>query len=615
MVGKEAGIRVAAAVQRATWFGVAIAVVCTALAEDLPSAAGSKKVLQYVADVEGRLIERRELASACLRFAGEEVLEELVSRQLVREHCARVGVTVTTEEVEAEMRKTAERHKVELNDLLDVWEKERGIDRELFADRVWQLLALRKLVAPQLAVSETDLREAFEAEYGEAVQARMIAVRDPMLAATVLKKAKAAPDDFARLAREHSEDVNSASAGGLVQPIRRHRGEPEFETAAFALAPGEISDVVRVAEYYFIIKCEGRTPPQEKEPGVPLTIDDVRPLLVQRIEEEKLPEYTSELFQQLKSQAQVVNVFGDETLRQQRPDTAAVVNGKAISLAELAEACIDRHGVVVLESLINKRLLQMALESRDLKITQQDLREEITRAAEENGYVGADGAADVSGWLAKIDEQPGVSAKLYIEDAVWPTVALRKLVIDGVEVSEDDVQKGYEANYGPRARCRAIVMSDQRQALRVWDLARKNPTVENFANLASKFSIEAGGREQGGLVPPIQRHGGQPVLEEAAFALDPSTDAGRVSGVIQVGAAFVILFCEGFTEPECVDLAEVKDILRRDLYEKKVMLAMAEEYDRIHERSKVENYLTEEVHLPVGAGSVPAAARPVAPRR
>lgn len=612
MIGKEAGYRLRRVVLLATCWSAALP-SSLAGAEDLPAAVGGKKVAAFVAEVDGKLIERRELAAACLRYAGEEVLEELVSRQLVREHCRRVGVTVTQQEVEAEMRKTAERHQVELSDLLSAWESERGIDRELFADRVWQLLALRKLVGPQLNFTQADLQKAFEAEYGEAVQARMIAVRDPELAVQILQQAKAAPDDFARLAREHSEDVNSASSGGLVQPIRRYRGEPEFEEAAFALQPGEISDVIHVAEYYFIIQCEQRLPPRESQPGQPYRLADVRAQLEEQVMEDKLPEHTAELFQRLKNETKVIAVFGDDQRQAQSPGVAAIVGDSAIAMGELAEACIERHGVVVLESLINKKILQNQLASRRVKITQDDLRAEIMRAAAENGYVAADGRPDVPGWLAKIDEQPGVSAKLYIEDAVWPSVALRKLVADQVEVTPEDVQKGYEANYGPRARCRAIVMTDQRQAQRVWDLARKTPTAENFADLASKFSVESGGREQGGLVPPIQRHGGQPLLEEAAFDLDPPSDP--LSGVIQVGAAYVILYCEGFTQPEGVEFAEVQQLLKSDLLEKKMMLAMAEEYDRIRAQAKVENFLANQVNLPAGALPAPAAALPTAPRR
>ena len=55
----------------------------------------------------------------------------------------------------------------------------------------------------------------------------------------VLAKAKANPDDFGALARKYSKDPTSASLNGLIQPIRRHVGDPKIEEAAFNLKEGE----------------------------------------------------------------------------------------------------------------------------------------------------------------------------------------------------------------------------------------------------------------------------------------------------------------------------------------------------------------------------------------
>ena len=152
-------------------------------------------------------------------------------------------------------------------------------------------------------------------------------------------------------------------------------------------------------------------------------------------------------------------------------------------------------------------------------------------------------------------------------DAVWPSVALKKLVGDRVDVTDVDLKKGFEANFGPRVRCRAIVLNSQRKAQEVWEKARDNSTVENFGALAEAYSIEAGSRALKGEVPPIQKHGGQPLLEKEAFALEE----GELSGIIQTaGDNFVILLCEGRTKPVQVDFEEVREQLHEELYEKKL---------------------------------------------
>ena len=105
------------------------------------------------------------------------------------------------------------------------------------------------------------------------------------------------------------------------------------------------------------------------------------------------------------------------------------------------------------------------------------------------------------------------------------------------------------------------------------------PTVENFGELAAKYSIERSSRALEGQVPPIRRYGGQPILEEEAFALKP----GDLSGVIQLDDKYVILFCEGYTKPIDVKFAEVKKDIVEDIRDKKERLAMSEYYERLQD--------------------------------
>jgi peptidyl-prolyl cis-trans isomerase D len=79
-------------------------------------------------------------------------------------------------------------------------------------------------------------------------------------AAEVLKLAKAPGADFAALAKQYSEDESNNTIGGDLDYFGRGRMVAEFEQAAFAMKNGEISDLVKTAFGFHIIKMVDNQP-------------------------------------------------------------------------------------------------------------------------------------------------------------------------------------------------------------------------------------------------------------------------------------------------------------------------------------------------------------------
>ena len=127
-------------------------------------------------------------------------------------------------------------------------------------------------VALTVKVSKEDVERNYNAQLGKYTTPEQIRASHILLttegkddaavraeAEQILKQAKSGAD-FAGLAKKYSQDESNAPQGGDLDYFSRGRMVAAFETAAFALAPGEISDLVKTEFGYHIIKVTDRKP-------------------------------------------------------------------------------------------------------------------------------------------------------------------------------------------------------------------------------------------------------------------------------------------------------------------------------------------------------------------
>ena len=531
--------------------------------------------------VNGTNISDAELADACLARYGSLVVGSLINKVIIEQACERNGVAVTTADVDNEINEMSRRFNVPRDEWISLIQRERGVSEKQYReDIVWPMIALRRLAKGSLEPTDGQLREQFQNQYGPTVKARIIVLGSQKEAEETRAEVLQDPDSFGVVAREKSVDIGSASVGGWVQPIRHFSGSADFESAAFALAEGGISEVVRVADQFIIIKCEGHLPASDVE------FSDVRPRLAEAFREKQSRVLSSKIFAELQADAVIENALNNPDSRLASPDVAARVNSHPITISEVRAVCVERYGEDVLQALLTGVLLNQALARQELVVSQEDVDNEVARAAESMGFQTQDGKPDVSTWLERISKENRQSIEFYLTDIVRPTVALKKLV-GPVAVTQDDLDKAFTATFGPRVRCRAVVLDNQRRAQEVWQLARQNPTPEIIGNLAEQYSVDPTSKALRGEVPPIQKYSGQPALEREAFALKP----GELSGIIQIADRFMILLCEGYTKPVEVTFSEVRDELYRDIFEKKQRIEMARYFTHLRESASIDNFL------------------------
>jgi peptidyl-prolyl cis-trans isomerase C len=203
-----------------------------------------------------------------------QVLDQLVTYTVLSQETRTRQVKVTDTEVEGNVKQMRAQfpNEAEFNKALAA----RGLTIEKLRSDARVDLSINKMMEAEMATqplpSDAQVREFYDKnpDKFETVRASHIlfkfdekaddASKKKLLAEAqaVLTQAKGG-SDFAELARKHSKD-GSAAQGGDLDFFPRGKMVPAFDQAAFALLPGQISDIVTTQFGYHIIKQTDRRP-------------------------------------------------------------------------------------------------------------------------------------------------------------------------------------------------------------------------------------------------------------------------------------------------------------------------------------------------------------------
>lgn len=169
-------------------------------------------------------------------------------------------------------------------------------------------------VATQVQVTEADVREAYEKDREkftrpERRRSRHILIRVDADTddAAARKKAEEllarvkAGEDFAQLAKEHSDDTGSAARGGDLDWAERNYFVGPFADALFSMEVGEVRGPVKTDFGYHVIRLD------DIQPATTRTFEDVRPELEAQLREDRAADRFGDIIEQIDTRLQVAD--------------------------------------------------------------------------------------------------------------------------------------------------------------------------------------------------------------------------------------------------------------------------------------------------------------------
>lgn len=270
-----------------------------------PPSDYSQRVVAYI--YGNVAITREDLGEYLIARQGTDKVELLVNKRIIEHACQQAGVEVTAAEVNAALEQDCGQLHVDRKQFVDNVLKQYGKTMyEWKEDVLRPRLMLQKMCQSRVKVNDDDLRRAFESQFGEKVECRIIIwpKGEERIAQNEYDGIRKGEEGFARKARTQAHS-HLAAVGGRIAPIARYSGaHPEVENWAFKLQPGEISQLIATPDGTVCLKVDRKIPADDKA-----KLDDVREQLTKSVFDTKVTQEIAVVMKELREKAKPVLIL------------------------------------------------------------------------------------------------------------------------------------------------------------------------------------------------------------------------------------------------------------------------------------------------------------------
>jgi parvulin-like peptidyl-prolyl isomerase len=256
--------------------------------DGLPANANVPHSRQVLAVYNGQTpITREEFGEFLIARYGVEQLEFLVNRRIIDKECQARRISVTAQEIEADLAGDLKKMGG-VTEATFVKEYLTPQNRNVYQwreDVIRTRLLLTKLCQDGVKVTEQELKMAYEANFGEKLECRMILwpKEQTKYALAEYAQIRDNPQAFDEKAK-HQASSSLAAQGGKLPPIGRTAlGNEQLEREAFRLQVGDVTTLVGTPEGNVVLKLDKRIPANKS-----ITLESVRKQLTNEVFERKV---------------------------------------------------------------------------------------------------------------------------------------------------------------------------------------------------------------------------------------------------------------------------------------------------------------------------------------
>lgn len=186
----------------------------------------------------------------------------------------------------------------------------------------------------------------------------------------------------------------------------------------------------------------------------------------------------------------------------------AIVNGQKITRQDLYNLLIDTYGEDALDVLIRRTLIYQMAEKEGIRVTSTEVEQKVNILinGEIEGLMRAyriKDKADLEKELAKIGSsimqlEEKLSRKMRKQAEI--ELIAEKLMTKTITVTEEELQRAYEEEYGEKIEASQIVYKTRREAE---EALKKLKSGADFATLARNESVDRASAARGGKMQPF----------------------------------------------------------------------------------------------------------------